>query len=63
MVEDVKNTSTIPPDFVIKNMLSFIKVQKKVAGDAPKKRAEERWRRNVDQRSRVMKKTILSKVN
>ena len=56
MVNDVKEKQVFAKDFGINNIASFIMVQKKIAGENNIKRAQDKWMKNVDNRSKVLKK-------
>lgn len=56
MVNDVKQKQVFAKDFGINNIASFIMVQKQIAGEDGKKRAQDKWMKNVDNRSKVLKK-------
>lgn len=56
MVDDVKQKQAFSKDLGINNMNSFILAQKMYGGGQLKKRAQEKWKKNVDNRSKVMKK-------
>lgn len=56
MVEDAKDVKKVAPGIRINNINSIILATKKYAGGVSRKKAEDKWKKNVDNRSKVVKK-------